>query len=883
MKRLLLALLALTVPMTASAVEAKHQAKHKGEKAPLRSSSLLKKTPVDLFTYITAKVVASVAPHRCDVELLSAADKRLATDPAAGRKMLEAFFEANSAKLKLSLNLPPNATALNPATVNEICDRAVWSRVHAMDAAQPDPARKFSAISLQEQIPVLLGIDEAFFKLDWQAEATIAKAKEVLAAGEALGLAALTDVKIPKTTRKGGKIEVVEVADKQSTIAADFDLKKPNTKLPVEKQVGAILLLLNEKQQAKPDPIGPMVGGLAKEYHKSVLAFRDSLKTFGSARYVKNDPMLAKLTSNAAATAKDPGQAIDVTGSMASIMAEIAQSKGWKDNAQYPKAALNELDWTLRNRLAYYHSQVEDVIKVLDAKTRAAGGVEAVVRDVKLQVAAARGEQLEKQAQQNAAAQEGLKGDLEAYKTAFQAKLASELFDGIEKREDLTVAQKAVMKETVAASVAKAEATQTLDGKNFVFTVPDTRIRIVTPVPSKADATKEKAEGAAVAIAKSILEGEEFKAKRDAVFGAVLNADPGGKPLDAKLPELPTLTGVATLPAGSPLAKQIADTGCGGPGDIGKSNEARFRDNQMAALGDKWSKYSAGSGKAQTRRDTALAAVDKDCATQQAGIKETYKDPAAKTLLDEAMAASVADCAAKRTAIEDAYVTALADLGGSKGAVKGGIEGEQKILDSGLQDYYTQSVQKPVDDVVAKYRTTAGHEGLRKRGVKTGFDGEGARVEKASDKPLYRYVAGSTVNRYLDERWVKGRTAAITDLVQAKEGLNFGQVTGYDPDKKDGGVSKQKPEEPSFQNVERFIVEKDLYDWLSKKPAAGGGTGEVAGPVVPPAVPANESAADRETRLQKRADELAAQKKAAQEKLAAEKAEAEKAAAGKQP
>ena len=337
MKRLLLALLALTVPMTASAAEAKHQAKHKAEKAQLRSSALLKKTPADLFTYITAKVVASVAPHRCDVELLSAADKRLATDPAAGRKMLEAFFEANSAKLKLSLNLAPNAIALNPATVNEICDRAVWSRVHAMDAAQPDPTRKFSAISLQEQIPVLLGIDEAFFKLDWQAEATIAKAKEVLAAGEALGLTALTDVKIPKTTRKGGKIKVVEVADKQSTIAADFDLKKPNTKLPVEKQVGAILLLLNEKQQAKPDPIGPMVGGLAKEYHKSVLAFRDSLKIFGSARYVKNDLMLAKLTSNAAATAKDPGQAIDVTGSMASIMAEIAESRAGRTTRNTPR------------------------------------------------------------------------------------------------------------------------------------------------------------------------------------------------------------------------------------------------------------------------------------------------------------------------------------------------------------------------------------------------------------------------------------------------------------------------------------------------------------------------------------------------------------------
>ena len=527
--------------------------------------------------------------------------------------------------------------------------------------------------------------------------------------------------------------------------------------------------------------------------------------------------------------------------------------------------------------------QVEDIIKVLDAKTRAAGGIEEVVAHVKLQVAAARGEQLEKQVQQNAAAQEGLKGDLAAYKTAFQAKLASELFDGIEKREDLTVAQKAVMKEAVGSAAAKAVIDNTGDGKGYVLSVPNSNIRIVTPVPTnKADATKEKAEGAAAAIAKSILEGEEFKAKRDAVFGAILNADPGGKPLDPKpLGEaLLPATGVAALPAGSPLAKQIADTGCGGPGDIGKQ-QARLRQSD-GALGDKWSKYAPARARhrpSATRRWPPSIGLRDPAGGHQGDLQGS----AAKTLLDEAMAASVADCAAKRTAIEDAYVTALADLGGSKGAVKGGIEGEQKILDSGLQDYYTQSVQKPVDDVVAKYRTTAGHEGLRKRGVKMDFDGKGARVEKASDKPLYRYVAGSTVNRYLDERWVKGRTAAITDLVQAKEGLNFGQVTGYDPNNKDGGVSKQKPEEPSFQNVERFIVEKDLYDWLSKKPAAGGGTGEVAGPVVPPVVPANESAADRETRLQKRADELAAQKKAAQEKLAAEKAAAEKAAAGKQP
>lgn len=880
MKRLILALVALTVPMLAYAVVPEHPehavaAAQPAPAKPARANSV-KTTAANLFTWVVAAVKAASPAHRCDVELLSAADKKLATDPAAGRKMLEPFFEANSAKLKLSQNLLPNQIALNPANINEICDRDVWSRVHASDAAQTDPMKKFSAISLQEQIPVLLGIDEAFFKLDWQAEVTIAKAKEVLAAGEALGLVTLADVQLLKTTRAGGKLKIDELVDKQSTIVADFDMKNPKTKLPVEKQVGAILLLLNEKQQAKPDPIGPLVGSQVKEYHKSILAFRDVLRAYADARYVNNKPMLAKLTSNLAATGNSPGQAIDMTGSMWSVMGEIAAATDWKDLGLHSKAALSDVDWRMRNRLGVYHRQVHDLVTTLDAKIRAAGGVEEVVTRVKLQVAANKGVQLEAQAKaadQNAASRKGLEASLGRYEAAFKENVTSKHWDGMKERAELNDAQKASLQKDFVEAVAKAPVDKTGDGKNYVLTVPGHRI--VTPVPqTAADATVEKAAGAAEKVAKSILASDEFSAKGAAFLGALI-PETAAKPIETKLPDAPLVptTAVASVPAGSPLAKQIADTGCGGPGDLGKSNEARFRNNQMAALGDKWSKYSTGAGKAQTQHDTAARALEQACSEEQARIKQTYKSAEHKDLLDAAMKESTADCATKRKAIEGAYDAALIELGGTKNGMAEMLQEDQKVIDGNLRQHYPQAVEKPLGEVLAKLRTHEGLLSVRARGLKESTDFEGKKVSRPSDKPLYGALAGSTLTQYLDQRWVKDRVKAVEELVQSKDGLNFGPVTGYHPDKKLNKAAKVTPEEPSTKNIERFIIEKDFYDWLSKKPAPG--AGEIAGPAAPPAVvPADETPADRAKRIDAAGRARLAEKAKQEAEAAAAKAKA---------
>lgn len=521
--------------------------------------------------------------YRCDMALLN---KILLAPPADAAGLLKAD---NPAHLNSHgrVRIP---TASQPPT---LCDQPVWDEVirNYVDDWEWKPAVRSD---VKMQAIYLKWTAEAFFKLDAQADAAMAAAKDLLAAGEKLGA-------------------VTQAAGAYTVVAVD-DLAKLKMKLARDKQEAAVLDVVS-KEAAPTFPsymtqslgddwrVHAAAGRKTEKYYMELLKLREAIKVFADHPQAKDAEMKKRLRVEDGATPEAPGTTAKSWSAVGWMMITLAAS----DNSTAKgHSALDRADAQLSDRVADRHRQVQLMVKKLDdliAKAYPQGGVAAFTAWI--QKAAAQEKDAQVKKEQLKQQETDLSGKLEDYRKAFELKTKEEIAAGIDQKTDLTAEGKTELKTEYAGG--KVETKVNAEGKTmFTYTVvgKDGKPKIVSETPAPTTLAQlthpGNAEIDAKIVAGMILSGQDFQASLTALIAAITQPDPQLNEEPLTSPDGKTLTPIDQVKQGVPWWRKLIDPFHGKMDkykkrqlhqlskDAGESSkERRQRQNEYDAAADK--------------------------------------------------------------------------------------------------------------------------------------------------------------------------------------------------------------------------------------------------------------------------------------------------------